>query len=250
MDELKKHILHHADEMNFDVPNAALWENIEAELEPPVRKLSPVRIIRFAAAACLIFLAGAGVWFLTDKEEGDVIVAEKKPVPVQPKQETVDTVILKSPVTKDNVENNVEERKLIASVPASIQKAEKKIPVAVRRDPNAQFISAVNQMSASFINVVNLQRKELSKTAIYGETGDYYSDFKAQFYRLEKEEQDLKKQMSKSGPADNALERLIDIYQQKINVLKQLQNEINKTNSRYKLSRPDDKSVSKQFINI
>jgi hypothetical protein len=247
MDELKKHILQHADEMNFDVPDETLWNKIEAELEPPVIKLSSVRIIRFAAAACFILLAGAGIWFLSDNKK-QTEVATVKPAQVQPKSVQTDSITptnTQSQITEENVESE----KQTAFIPKPIQK-QKKENVVIRRDAKADFASVVNEMSASFINVVNLQRKELSKTPIYGETGDYYSDFKAQFYRLEKEEKDLKTQMSKSGPADNAVERLIDIYQQKINILKQLQNEINKTNSRYKLSRPDDKSVSKQFIHI
>lgn len=67
---------------------------------------------------------------------------------------------------------------------------------------------------------------------------------------MEKDESDIKKQIIAHGLTDELLEQLINIYQQKLNVLKQLQTEINKTNSRYLQTNPVSEITKTSFLNI
>ena len=59
-----------------------------------------------------------------------------------------------------------------------------------------------------------------------------------------------KKEISKKGLTDQQLDQLINLYQYKLTVLKQLQLEMNKTNNRYKQNRGPVDSTRAYFINI
>ena len=54
------------------------------------------------------------------------------------------------------------------------------------------------------------------------------------FKLLEIQEQELRKSIVQNGLANTSIEELTTIYQQKLTVLKKLQNEINKTSNRNK----------------
>ena len=59
-----------------------------------------------------------------------------------------------------------------------------------------------------------------------------------------------KHKKDKEGLTANQLDQLIDLYQYKLTVLKQLQLEMNKTNNRFKQNRGPVDSTRAYFINI
>ena len=71
-----------------------------------------------------------------------------------------------------------------------------------------------------------------------------------QIQQIEADEKQLKKEISKKGLTANQLDQLIDLYQYKLTVLKQLQLEMNKTNNRFKQNRGPVDSTRAYFINI
>src|SRR5258705_5346800 len=100
MDELKKYIQNHAEELDLDEPRAQVWQNIRRETQP-VKKISVVVMItRWAAAACILALAGIGAWYVfgnknTTHTEVIVKTENTKPqqtpsTPIQPESVTIE----------------------------------------------------------------------------------------------------------------------------------------------------------------
>ena len=82
------------------------------------------------------------------------------------------------------------------------------------------------------------------------ESADYFNDFKIQIKQMELDEKVIKSDIAKHGMNDVLLDQLINVYQQKLNVLKQLQIEMNKTNNRFKQNRGPVDSVKTYFLNL
>lgn len=94
--------------------------------------------------------------------------------------------------------------------------------------------SLVHNIESSFTQMINLQRNKLNSTPIYAESPAYFNDFKVQLKQMEKDEKQIKEDIAKNGINDELITQLINIYQQKLNMLKQLQIEMNKLNNRFK----------------
>jgi hypothetical protein len=67
---------------------------------------------------------------------------------------------------------------------------------------------------------------------------------------MEKDEKLIKSDIAKRGMTDVLLGQLINVYQQKLGLLKQLQIEMNKTNNRYKQNRGPVDSTKTYFLNL
>jgi hypothetical protein len=77
-----------------------------------------------------------------------------------------------------------------------------------------------------------MQLKKLEATPIHVESPGYFHAFKKEWYDMEKDEKKIKDDIRLYGLNDRALEQFIQLYQQKLLMLKQLQEEINKMNNR------------------
>jgi hypothetical protein len=102
----------------------------------------------------------------------------------------------------------------------------------------------------SFTQVINLQKAKVNTTPLIAENPGYFNDFAIEMKRMERDEQSIKRDIRKSGLTDELLDQLINVYQQKLNMLKQLQNEIHKTNNRFKQNRGPVDSTKPYFLNI
>ena len=102
MDELKKYLQNHADELNFDEPHPQVWANIERETAVPKKPATLIVFTRWAAAACILVLAGIGTWhMLNNKPEQPQLQAKTEnkstqPAPAQkePAAETPDLSVI------------------------------------------------------------------------------------------------------------------------------------------------------------
>ncbi len=233
MDELKKYLQNHKDELDLDDPSQVLWDNILQKTEPVKKGISLLMIIKWAAAACILVLAGMGIQQFTANK------ADSKSIQVR---------------SEKRISTNVQENKPIANSqqPISISVLKTKPttnsqqPITVR--PETQIF--LHDIETSFTQVINLQRSRISNTPIYTETPDYFKDFTIEIRQKEKDEKLIKSDIAKRGMTDELLDQLINLYQQKLNTLKQLQIEMNKTNNRYKQSRGPVDSVKTYFLNI
>lgn len=237
MDELKKYIQHHADELNLDEPRPQVWQNIRHKTEPVKKTTVVVVITRWAAAACILALAGAGAWYVFGNKQGRSVETIAKTEKVKPQTVPAETVATEKTQpgviakTESPVKNN--HPKNIAA------------PVNSKAD-----LGTLHNIENSFIQVINLQRARISSMPMYAETPEYFSDFKIQVRQMEKDEKVIRSDMAKHGMNDALLDQLINLYQQKLNILKQLQTEMNKTNNRYKQNRGPVDSARTYFLNL
>lgn len=105
-------------------------------------------------------------------------------------------------------------------------------------------------LESSFTQVINLQKARISTTPLYAESPSYFKDFKLQMQQMEKDEKQIKAFISKHGMTDELLDQLINVYQQKLTMLKQLQNEMQKLNTRYKQNRESVDTAKTYFLNL
>ena len=85
---------------------------------------------------------------------------------------------------------------------------------------------------------------------MYAESAEYFKDFNTQIKLMEKEEKNIKSTIAKHGINNDLLDQLINLYQQKLTVLKQLQLEMNKTNNRFKQTRGPIDTTRTYFLSI
>ncbi len=243
MDELKKYIQNHAEELDLDEPRPQVWQNIQRETQPVKKTSVVVMITRWAAAACILALAGIGAWYVFGNRDNTNTQAAAK-IEIAKPQPPQTAPVQKEPVT---IEKN--ETPLIARTEHHINKNK---PATGNRQPlmDPESLNTLHNIESSFTQVINLQRDRVSSIPMYAETPEYFSDFKIQIRQMEKDEKVIKSDIAKRGMNDALLDQLINLYQQKLNTLKQLQIEMNKTNNRYKQNRGPVDSTKTYFLNL
>ncbi len=249
MDNLKKYLQNHLDELDNDVPGDAVWQKIQQTATPVLPKKGVVKMMwRYAAAACVLACIAA-VFFLVNKKQTNPSVATINPVKEVPKQtdvairnqpQLIDT--LQDKITPQTIEPTAPEKQAPANVYAK-KEAPKKMPVVERKqktiDP-AQLI--VKDVERNYATLVNMQLERLRVTPVYAESPNYFSTFKQQLKQIEADEIAIKKDIRMHGLNDELLQQLININQQKLTVLKDLQAEISKLNN--KVKQPENQQDS------
>ncbi len=241
MDELKKYINQRAEQLDIDVPKEKVWLAIKQDLQP-VKRNATLVYMKWAVAACVIALAGFGLYKFQDKSELQV-------------------ASYKLPVTKDQEPRTKSQETIISNQQATtsneLQVASNQQPKTNNRKPatSNQLSTSNNQLALqqvenTFTQIINLQKAKVNTTPLNAENPRYFNDFTIEMKRMEKDEQGIKKDIRKSGLTDELLDQLINVYQQKLNVLKQLQNEIHKTNNRFKQNRIPSDTTTTYFLNI
>ena len=231
-----------AEELDTDVPKERVWQAINQDLQP-IKRSATLLYMKWVVAACVIGLAGFGLYKL---QETNIKLQTAK----------VEGTRNKEQVSKNQDSSNQE---LIAKVEAPSNKnqvpsakfqvsSKPKIPNNQPPITNAQL--NLQQVENTFTQVINLQRAKVNTTPLNAENPSYFNDFTIEMKRMEMDEQGIKKDIFKSGLTDELLDQLINIYQQKLNMLKQLQNEIHKTNNRFKQNRIPSDTTKTYFLNI
>lgn len=245
MDELKKYLQQNREELDTDQPSPALWDRIREAQEPivaPVRgKIRIIAFTRWAAAACILVLAGIGVKTLF-QEQGATTPAQEQVMAQLPSTET------KEPATTEEVlplETLHETAQLAAVKPA--RKVTKDPARESMREAERMILKDIEQ---NFTQVINLQRNKVNSIPMFAESAEYFRDFKVEINQLEKEEKQVKNRIGRQGLNESLLTQLINIYQQKLNTLKSLQTEMNKLNNRFKQVQNPVDSVHTYFIHI
>ena len=245
MDELKKYLQNHRDQLGDDAPSPKVWTGISESLEPAATPVFRIGY-RWAAAAILLLIAGAGLWYWNQ--------------PTQPAQELVKEI--KQPVLPTVTPSLVDT--IERTITAALTKPAAKAKNMQRGFPAATPITTIHTVSelsnndlvkmasleSSFSQVINLQKARISTTPLYAESPSYFKDFKLQMQQMEKDEKQIKVFISKNGMTDELLDQLINVYQQKLTMLKQLQNEMQKLNTRYKQNRESVDTAKTYFLNL
>lgn len=240
MDELKKYIQQNAGKLNVDEPGPEVWNRVSRE----VKVVSTVSsFTKWAMAACLLSLAGVGVWYvLSDKKP-----VQQTAVTTNPTEKKAITVTVSPGETKLT---GTEKTKPIV-IAGTSHKPKTNKPVNQPPPPlNSMELGELYELENSFSQVINLQRATISTIPMYAETPDYFKDFKLQLKQIEKAEKGIKSDITRNGMNGELLDQLINLYQQKLSLLKQLQLEMNKTNNRYKQNRATVDSTKSYFIKL
>lgn len=273
MDEFKKYLITNQEELETDEPSPLVWDKVQQRVkildESASKKLGTTakiysirKFVQWSAAACILGLAGIGVWNLFNENKV-----------LKPLQEQVVTNEEKSNTTPNNSTNsstnnstsNVQSDEAMVATESVAPSASAAKPIlskttqSIKLSPanntatlsnNDKAMSALSSMETGFTQIINLQKGKISTTPMYAESASYFNEFKAQINQLEQEEKQIKKEIAKKGLTDQQLDQLINLYQYKLTVLKQLQLEMNKTNNRYKQNRGPVDSTRTYFINI
>ena len=244
MDNLKKYLQTHREELDIDEPGEHLWQAIQEKTTTPEKKKSIViPFLRWTAAACILVLAGTGVFHLLNNKTAVAPTIASNDILPTKKDTSTATVLTKpeQPDTSPVISNNIEQK----SVATAVKKEKKKEKSQPQQQINEQ---PENVELASFSDVINMQKTIINHTPLYAETPAYFSDFKTQLAQMDKDEIDIRRDIKKNGVSSIAVDQLINIYQQKITLLKKLQSEINKTNQRYKQSRSTDNTKPESTV--
>ena len=252
MDELKRHIQQRLNEMDVDEPSNKSWEHIHHQLGVPKRKIIQLPV-RWVVAACMMLLAGIGLFLFNQKSsQPDAITTLKKENKEEikefthtnpPSKANIDTTITHAPKELATVTPKENYNKVLPRAKDYLVKNKKPLN-------SPEEIKALENVESSFTQVINMERNRINTTPLTAEDPNYYKDFGRQIALMESDEAVVKKEIKKHGITDGLLDRLINIYQQKLNVLKQLQKEMQKTNNRYKQGRPTEESPKLYFLNI
>ncbi|TAH13490.1 MAG: hypothetical protein EAZ12_01405 [Sphingobacteriia bacterium] len=256
MDEFKKYIQNNKEQLDEDMPSPGVWNNIEQGITPVKSSVPVVTMIRWAVAACVIALAGIGSWYLLTSQKPSAVAPTTiaktiaKPtiaVPNQPDSTLKNNEVAKSfePVI---IASNTNKKQ-----PSSIDKINTgsvKTNSANKPANDPAYTALLNNVEASFTQVINLQKARISTYPMFAESADYFKDFNIQIKQMEKEEKNIKSTISRRGISNDLLDQLINLYQQKLTILKQLQLEMNKTNNRFKQNRGPVDTTRTYFLSI
>ena len=250
MDELKKHIQQRLSELDIDEPSEESWEAIQQNLFPKKRVVIALPV-RWLAAACAVSLVGIGI-FLFEKSNNDATVSiapAKKEISNTVKVEQKPVI---APATKENIEPKQLDKEEKVAVASNEKRHSGKNNKAFTKPKDVED-AGINQLEGienSFTQVINLEKTRVNSTPLNAEDPSYFKEFSQKIKEMEADEAMIKQEMRQQGITNDLLDRLINIYQQKLNVLKQLQNEIQKTNSRYKQARKVLDGQKTYFLNI
>lgn len=238
MDNLKKYLQQHLDELDSDTPSDAVWQRIQQSAVPVIPKRNGIKmVIWYAAAACLLAAIATGIFFLnkrqattpelaaldTGKPNSTLVLTQPADIKTEPLQ-TVTETPAQTPSSTTN-----------SYVSTKQPKQQRQQPQVTKRtitiDPGQLLVQDVER---NYTQLVNYQLERLRATPVYAESPTYFSTFKQQLRQIEADEAIIKKDIKLHGLTDELLQQLININQQKLTVLKDLQTEINKLNMRVK----------------
>ncbi len=246
MDDLKKYINQRAEELDIDMPREKVWESIKQDLQPAKRNATLV-YMKWAVAACVIALVGFGLYKIQDISLKPQVASATQPMQtIELPTAELPKSIAKVDLQKDK--NQVQHSKF--QVLNNSQTPNPKSQVQSNKQLPTNSLTALNQIENTFTQIINLQKAKVNTTPLNAESPGYFNDFTIEMKHMERDEQTIKKDISKTGLTDELLDQLINVYQQKLNMLKQLQIEINKTNNRFKQNRSPEESTKTYFLNI
>lgn len=258
MDEFKKYIRQNRpllDEAESP-PAASVWQKIEQHSVQGKPMLSPVS--RWIAAACIVLLTGAAVFVLWPSDKGsDYAAAKPETQNLEPgnrnlkpetglkltgRTDTAGSAISPLPISEVIADN----------AGANTKKSSKQVPSKPRKESRPAFSkekTAVDLLQENFASIINQQLKKLEATPIHVESPNYFHAFKKQWYDMEKDEKKIREDIKVFGLTEPILSQYIQLYQAKLLLLQQLQEEINKMNDHAR-QFPESQKKSPSFLKM
>ncbi len=268
MDELKKYLNDHREGLDADTPRDAVWQRIQQTTRPVVKQMPTnnwlYTAMKFVAAASVVIAVVAGIKYLSNADsligmQGELVSIKEHLV------KNSDTVLLagekenplpqeivphqRQPVKKTTdfkQSNFASKRKTAPVVTQEPVRTRKKRPAATAPDD----LAIVTPLQQRYAQLVSLQLNRLRTTPVFAESPHYFDDFKVQLKQMDADEATIKKEIKTNGLNDALLDQLINVSQQRLNLLKNLQTEINKMNNRVRQNQLPQDSTHSYFLNI
>ena len=253
MDKFKQYLQEHSRELDVEEPGQRVWMSIHDKQIASKPAFSMFTILRYAAAACIIALAGIGIWHLTGNQTKEVVAIVKQKIDtlrgIQNIKTEKDSLVAPLNMASANSDehlkvNNHEGSEKLKATDSNNHKSSK------GRERKTLEMGELRYVENSFMQVINIEKQKLNNSPLYAESPAYFNDFKNRMMQMDNDEKMLRNDIRTKGPGSDMIDQLINIYQQKLNLLKQLQTEMNKMNSRYKQNKPASDSLSTYFLNI
>lgn len=239
MDKLKEYLLNHRADLDIDSPAGDTWEFIASKM--PAKSASSKWVVRYAAAACLIALAGAGLW----------LVSRGRRAPADTAKLHVGTIV------RDSAKGGVgagavgTERSVAGAAKGGaggVSGARPKTRSGSRKP--AGVSDEIGAIDKNYSSLIDYELKKLRATPLYAENGSYFSFYVEQFKQMDVDEREVRNAIKTYGLTNEFLEQLINVYQQKLNLLKNLQAEINKMNNKVREKEAPSANAEVHYLNI
>lgn len=238
MDSIKKYLQEKGSALdNSEFDTDANWQEVKAKLR---QKKSRLIVLRWSVAASFLLLATSSVFIMLNQDKQLSTVAQNEDKIKANNKRDSQIILIDSQPQIVNVQPE-KNKKTATKITAA--------PVVTAKNKKPKPLTALDEMNHGFETVINTQLKTIRATAFYAANENYFSVFKKQLTNLDQLEKEAKAELANAGPANADLGKLINIYQLKIQLLKQLQFEIDKMNNRVKKSTGDTLS-NKSFVNI
>ena len=228
MDQFKKYLRDHRSDLDVEVPPAGLWE------KKPVNRTVKLNPRKWMAAASIFLIISSIFYWMSGELHSDKTV--------QHKPAWIDSTAKRARIDSLNNEKHIAEDYPVSSNSAEpkneIITSQKNVIVKRRessskfKDKNAVQTSPLQTLENNYASIIAYQLKRVERTPIYAESADYFHVFKKQWYDLERDEEKIKRDISLVGLNDIIVDQFIQLYQNKIELLKQLQSQIDKMNLR------------------
>jgi len=239
MDNFKKYLRENQEKMDVDTPGDAVWQQIQ---QHRTKKIPVVKmIVAFAAAACVLAFIIAGFYGKNEQPTHENLA----------NAETIDSPKMTAVIPQDTIlpqpdlATNTAPAPPVKNKPVTIKT---KQPVPEKKVSREMAI--ISHLEGSYTAMADLQLQKIRHTAVFAEDASYFSAFKTQLKQMEKDEADIKNFIKKNGLTDVLLDQLINVSQQKLNLLKTLQTEINKMNNQVKQNQLPSDSAKAFYLNI
>lgn len=234
MDNLKKYLQQQQDDMNVDSPSDAVWNNIEKAALPKNKgRIRSISLKLAAAAAIISAIVIAGIRLAGNEAGASLAGNTKKPGSLHKEliadsgQPIVSTIV--STASQDTMAPPLKKHR----------------PVKKTDERYAMMES----FKENYGQLVSYQLQSIRSTPVYAEDPAYFDDFKSRLKQMDSDEMAIRNSIRRQGISNNLLEQLINVYQQKLDVLKSLQEAINKMNTKVK-EQPEADSSGKFYLNI
>lgn len=252
MDEFKKYLFEHRDELDMEKPpRPQVWKYIQRETQVVKKPVVPL-IAKWTVAATLLVATTVLIYWLqrpvkTAPSSPLVVDAAKADHHPEPNGQadsstgTASTKEHKATVAALPGDKMMLER---TTVPGTGETAKKE-----KDNRNTRPVSPLQAIEDNYATVINYQLQKLEKTPIYTEGPGYFHVFKKQWLDLERDEKKVQQDVRLYGLNDHVVNKLIQLYQQKLWLLKEVQSEINKMNVRAK-QHPDIQRTNPAYLKL
>jgi hypothetical protein len=256
MDNLKQFLQDNVHQLGNDMPSKKIWMNIANELnmgqKSPQKSISPIvfLVFKYAVSACIIALAGIGIWHLSHQNNQQQIVYVDSLNNNKQAQVDSDFALFQSHDTPLTILHSTANNTVEAAIQNDNSVENQKKYLVGNKATNNNGILQIKYVDSQFNQMISIQKTSINTTPIFTESPVYFEEFKIGYKQIELDEKNIKQDIIKLGFTNELLEQLININQQKLNLLKMLQAEINKTNIRFKQNRSHLDTVKIYYIQI